>query len=105
MPRSVKRAPVVVAVPSVPAWASDSDPLSCPRINQLPMNAHQVSTLDYTFFTNTSLAEALLDVLGNSTNIFADEVDEEVEAEIAREEIEIVEMEVRSHWKKESIFK
>ena len=61
------------------------------------MNAHQVSTLDYTFFTNTSLAEALLDVLGNSTNIFADEIDEEVEAEIAREEIEIVEMEVRSH--------
>jgi len=39
-------------------------------------------------------AEALLDVLGNSTNIFADEVDEEVEAEIAREEIEIVEMEI-----------
>ena len=36
-------------------------------------------------------------MLGNSTNIFADEVDEEVEAEIAREEIEIVEMEVRSH--------
>jgi len=39
-------------------------------------------------------AEALLDVLGNSTNIFADEIDEEVEAEIAREEIEIVEMEI-----------
>ena len=40
-------------------------------------------------------AEALLDVLGNSTEIFADEIDEEVEAEIAREEIEVVEMEVR----------
>jgi len=39
-------------------------------------------------------AEALLDVLGNHTNIFADEEAEEVEAEIAREEIEIVEMEI-----------
>ena len=39
-------------------------------------------------------AEALLDVLGNSTEIFADEIDEELEAEIAREEIEVVEMEV-----------
>ena len=33
-------------------------------------------------------------MLGNSTNIFADEVDEDYVAEIAREEIEIVEMEV-----------
>jgi len=39
-------------------------------------------------------AEALLDVLGNSTEIFADEIDEELEAEIAREEIEVVEMEI-----------
>jgi len=39
-------------------------------------------------------AEALLDVLGNHTNIFADDEAEEVEAEIAREEIEIVEMEI-----------
>jgi hypothetical protein len=39
-------------------------------------------------------AEALLDVLGNHTNIFAADETEEVEAEIAREEIEIVEMEI-----------
>ena len=39
-------------------------------------------------------AEALVDVLGNSTDIFADEVVEEDVVEVEREVIEVVELEV-----------